>query len=255
MFDFYCQFVVLLLFAGGNSSCNSQFHNTRLFRNRVWAKPVSLELSRKRVSSSRNHVFLREKKGFLLLDCYPENSVAVRAASIESLNYEQFLDASESSQTALNVNGSENSGILEPKPEPFRNRFLNFARIGTIINNALESFFKSEIRTRLFVTAVLLVVSRLGYFIPLPGFDRRLMPENYLNFLNGSTGEKIIAIFIFASQLNICRNQPSALQKIDLCYFYLVLHYCRLLLFKLLDVILAVRGYQMPLIWKMLQKM
>lgn len=123
------------------------------------------------------------------MDCYPENSVVVRAASIESLNYEQFLDASGSSQRALNVNGSENSGILEPKPEPFRNRFLNFARIGTIINNALESFFKSEIRTRLFVTAVLLVVSRLGYFIPLPGFDRRLMPENYLNFLNGSTEE------------------------------------------------------------------
>lgn len=157
------------------------------------------------MSLSRNHVFLREKKGFLLLDCYPENSVVVRAASVESLDYEQFLDASGSSP--LNVNGSENSGILEPKPEPFRNRFLNFARIGTIINNALESFFKSEIRTRLFVTAVLLVVSRLGYFIPLPGFDRRLMPENYLNFLNGSTGEKIIAIFKFVSQLNIRRYQ------------------------------------------------
>lgn len=82
-----------------------------------------------------------------------------------------------------------NSTILEPKPEAFRNRFLNFARLGSIINNAAESFFKSEIRRRLFVTAVLIVVSRIGYFIPLPGFDRRLMPKNYLSFISGSVGE------------------------------------------------------------------
>ncbi|KAL0458106.1 UNVERIFIED_CONTAM: Preprotein translocase subunit SCY2, chloroplastic [Sesamum latifolium] len=75
------------------------------------------------------------------------------------------------------------------KPEAFSNRFLNFVRIGSIINNAAESFFKSEIRRRLFVTAVLIVVSRLGYFIPLPGFDRRLMPENYLSFVSGSVDE------------------------------------------------------------------
>ncbi|XP_057780623.1 preprotein translocase subunit SCY2, chloroplastic [Salvia miltiorrhiza] len=174
---------------GGNSSCNSQFHNTRLFRNRICAKPVSLQLSRKRFCSSREHVFLKVNKGFSLLSCFADNSAAVRDASTESINYEKFIDTSGSGQRAFNLNGFENSAALELKPEPFRNRFLNFVRIGTILNNALESFFKSEIRTRLFVTAVLLFVSRLGYFIPLPGFDRRLMPENYLNFLSGSTEE------------------------------------------------------------------
>ncbi|KAH6808398.1 SecY protein transport family protein [Perilla frutescens var. hirtella] len=174
---------------GGNSSCNSQFRNTTLFRNRIRAKPVSLELSRKQFCSSRKHVFLKEKRGFLLLSRFPENSAAVRAASTESINYEEYVDTSGSGQRALNVNGIENSAVLEPKPGPFRNRFLSFVQIGTIFSNALESFFKSEIRTRLFVTAVLLVVSRLGYFIPLPGFDRRLMPENYLNFVSGSTVE------------------------------------------------------------------
>ncbi|XP_047962964.1 preprotein translocase subunit SCY2, chloroplastic isoform X2 [Salvia hispanica] len=173
----------------GNSSCNSQFHNTRLFGNRICAKPVSLQLSRKRFCSSRDHVLLKENKGFLSLNCFRQNSAIVRAASADPINYEQFADTSGSSESALNVNGFENSVALDLKTEPFRNRFLNFSRFGAILNNALESFFKSEIRTRLFVTAVLLFVSRLGYFIPLPGFDRRLMPENYLNFLSGSTEE------------------------------------------------------------------
>ncbi|KAG6528333.1 preprotein translocase subunit SCY2, chloroplastic-like [Zingiber officinale] len=71
----------------------------------------------------------------------------------------------------------------------FNNRFLNLTRLGSIINDAAESFFKSEIRRRLFVTAVLIIASRLGYFIPLPGFDRRLIPDTYLSFAAGSTDE------------------------------------------------------------------
>ncbi|KAF2325164.1 hypothetical protein GH714_024773 [Hevea brasiliensis] len=70
----------------------------------------------------------------------------------------------------------------------FQNRFLNFVRISSVLNNAAE-FFKSEIRRRLFVTAVLLVISRVGYYIPLPGFDRRLMPQDYLSFISGSVDE------------------------------------------------------------------
>ncbi|KAG0496643.1 hypothetical protein HPP92_001185 [Vanilla planifolia] len=71
----------------------------------------------------------------------------------------------------------------------YRNRFLNFVRIGTVVDDMAESFFKSEIRRRLFVTSLLIVASRVGYFIPLPGFDRRLMPQNYLSFTSGSTDE------------------------------------------------------------------
>ncbi|KAB1203221.1 Preprotein translocase subunit SCY2, chloroplastic [Morella rubra] len=71
----------------------------------------------------------------------------------------------------------------------FKNRFLDFVRLSSVINNAAESFFKSEIRRRLFVTAVLIIISRLGYFIPLPGFDRRLIPQDYLSFASGSVDE------------------------------------------------------------------
>ncbi|XP_078444976.1 secY protein transport family protein isoform X2 [Wolffia australiana] len=71
----------------------------------------------------------------------------------------------------------------------FHNRFLVFARIGSVINEMAESFFKSEIRRRLFVTALLILVSRIGYFVPLPGFDRRLIPQDYLTFASGSMDE------------------------------------------------------------------
>lgn len=64
---------------------------------------------------------------------------------------------------------------------------MNFMRFGSVINGAAESFFKSEIRRRLFVTAVLIVISRVGYFIPLPGFDRRLIPKDYMSFVSGSS--------------------------------------------------------------------
>lgn len=66
-----------------------------------------------------------------------------------------------------------------------------------MLNNAAEAFFKSEIRRRLFVTAVLLVLSRVGYFIPLPGFDRRLIPQDYLSFVSGSVGK--IKLYIYVS--------------------------------------------------------
>lgn len=147
-------------------------------------KPVSLELSRRRFCSLIKPVFVKEKSG------------TVWAAYAESVNYEQFVDASERGEGTLGLNGIEDSANLVRKPEAFRNRFLDFVRIGSIINSAAESFFKSEIRRRLFVTAVLIVISRLGYFIPLPGFDRRLMPDNYLSFISGSVGEKIIFIFM-----------------------------------------------------------
>ncbi|EPS71708.1 hypothetical protein M569_03052, partial [Genlisea aurea] len=73
--------------------------------------------------------------------------------------------------------------------EGFRNRFLIFILFGSVLRTTAESFFKSEIRRRLFVTAALIVLSRVGYFVPLPGFDRRLMPENYLSFISGSSDE------------------------------------------------------------------
>lgn len=75
------------------------------------------------------------------------------------------------------------------KPKKFKNKYLGLVRLGSEINNAAESFFKSEIRRRLFITVVLVIASRVGYFIPLPGFDRRLIPEDYLGFVSGSVEE------------------------------------------------------------------
>ncbi|PHT69669.1 hypothetical protein T459_24773 [Capsicum annuum] len=91
----------------------------------------------------------------------------------------------EVSPTSIDAN---NFVSLQPKQKQFRNRFLNFVRLGSVIDNAAESFFKSEIRRRLFVTAILIVISSIGYFIPLPGFYRRLIPQDYLSFVSGSVG-------------------------------------------------------------------
>ncbi|OEL34462.1 Preprotein translocase subunit SCY2, chloroplastic [Dichanthelium oligosanthes] len=70
----------------------------------------------------------------------------------------------------------------EQKGTGYRNRFLDLARLGAVVEGAAEAFFCSEIRRRLAVTAALIVLSRVGYFIPLPGFDRRLIPDSYLSF-------------------------------------------------------------------------
>ncbi|KAI4341733.1 hypothetical protein MLD38_026422 [Melastoma candidum] len=77
------------------------------------------------------------------------------------------------------------------KSRAYKNRFLNLVRLSSVTNNAVEAFFKSEIQRRLFVTATLLVLSRVGHFIPLPGFDRRMIPQDYLKFVSGSVDELV----------------------------------------------------------------
>ncbi|RVW54929.1 Preprotein translocase subunit SCY2, chloroplastic [Vitis vinifera] len=111
------------------------------------------------------------------------------ATPLQSVNDELFPQRHDDGSDVFGPHDVNNSETLQPRTKMFRNRFLNFARLGSVLNNAAESFFKSEIRRRLFVTAVLLVISRVGYFIPLPGFDRRLMPEDYLSFVSGSVDE------------------------------------------------------------------
>ncbi|KAB8099329.1 hypothetical protein EE612_029329 [Oryza sativa] len=68
------------------------------------------------------------------------------------------------------------------KAAGYRNRFLDLARLGAVAESVAEALFRSEIRRRLAVTAVLILLSRVGYFVPLPGFDRRLIPYSYLSF-------------------------------------------------------------------------
>lgn len=68
----------------------------------------------------------------------------------------------------------------------FKNRFLLLANLGTTIRKQLESFFKSEIRQRAIVTVLMLIAVRAGHFIPLPGYDRRFMPGDYLSYPSGA---------------------------------------------------------------------
>ncbi|TQD92786.1 hypothetical protein C1H46_021561 [Malus baccata] len=113
----------------------------------------------------------------------------VEATPPESLKVEvNPLSGSDGTEISKQ-NKVENVKDEQARPMTFRNRFLNFVRLSSVVSNAAESFFKSEIRRRLFVTAVLIVISRVGYFIPLPGFDRRLIPQDYLSFVSGSVDE------------------------------------------------------------------
>ncbi|KAJ0112061.1 hypothetical protein Patl1_03401 [Pistacia atlantica] len=113
----------------------------------------------------------------------------VEATSVQSLNPEDVLPRLADGPDVPGLCDGNNYENSQPIPKTFKNRFLNFVRLSSVLNNAAESFFKSEIRRRLFVTAALLIISRVGYFIPLPGFDRRLIPQDYLSFVSGSVDE------------------------------------------------------------------
>ncbi|XP_024017369.1 preprotein translocase subunit SCY2, chloroplastic isoform X1 [Morus notabilis] len=150
------------------------------------------------VESSRRHkMFLDRpfiskvnKRSFVKFsDQICRNCMTIEGTSASSLNLETIsprITGGTDGLISQDINDFEDS---HSRPKMFRNRFLNFVRISSVLNNAAESFFKSEIRRRLFVTALLIVVSRVGYFIPLPGFDRRLIPQDYLSFVSGSVDE------------------------------------------------------------------
>ncbi|XP_031501245.1 preprotein translocase subunit SCY2, chloroplastic [Nymphaea colorata] len=141
-----------------------------------------------------------------------------------------LLQSSQSESSSEVINEEESSTValdeiefpsLPVKPARYKNRLLNFVRIGSLVNDAAESFFKSEIRRRLFVTAVLIVASRIGYFIPLPGFDRRLIPKDYLSFVSNSveelgdfTGELKLSLF----QLGISPHIAASILMQVLCH-------------------------------------
>lgn len=117
------------------------------------------------------------------------DNVNVESTSTHSQNLKVVPLKPDDGEDSLSLVDANNFNSLQSRTKMFKNRFLDFVRLSSVINNAAESFFKSEIRRRLFVTAVLIIISRLGYFIPLPGFDRRLIPQDYLSFASGSVGK------------------------------------------------------------------
>lgn len=155
---------------------------------------MNLSLSRTRESHftqlGRRYLLIKERKRFSI-----NYSDKLRNESISSEEmHKDALDVEIIPPESQDNRSTENSAVsktlpVDDRPKSFRNRFLDFVRISSVLNSAAERFFKSEIRRRLFVTALLLVLSRVGYFIPLPGFDRRLIPKDYLSFVSGSVGE------------------------------------------------------------------
>ncbi|GLU07536.1 hypothetical protein SLE2022_244910 [Rubroshorea leprosula] len=117
--------------------------------------------------------------------------ISIEPTTGESLNGEVVQLRSTDRAGIANLQSVNNFETSHYRPKMFGNRFLNFVRLSSLLNNAAESFFKSEIRRRLFVTAVLILISRIGYFIPLPGFDRRLIPQDYLSFVSGSAADEL----------------------------------------------------------------
>ncbi|KAE8723879.1 F15k9.21, putative isoform 1 [Hibiscus syriacus] len=155
-------------------------------------------LKMKFVDSSRSHFVLsnmlfhsrkRSEWSSNSSDQLRSDYVNVESSPSESLDLEHVRSSSDDGADISNYNVVNNIETSRVRPKYFRNRFLNFVQLSSVLNNATESFFKSEIWRRLFVTTALLVISRVGYFIPLPGFDRRLIPQDYLSFVSGSVGK------------------------------------------------------------------
>ncbi|KAK2990496.1 hypothetical protein RJ640_019776 [Escallonia rubra] len=174
---------------GGQAACSLQLYRPLCARACVSLKAKPSEFSRSHfVLSSRSFCFKADKIfSTCLSDQCRSDNACIKATSAESLSHE--LTQPDDGSCVNISDDATNYSTLQFRPKMFKNRFLNFVRLSTVFNTAAESFFKSEIRRRLFVTALLIVISRIGYFIPLPGFDRRLIPENYLSFVSGSVDE------------------------------------------------------------------
>lgn len=148
----------------------------------------------------------------LLMQNHPSRKPVICKASgrifVDNLQ-NAFLNFGEASGETVNHDHLPQTDVNENIPDPrdvkdgdggkesirhtkYKNRLFIFLRLGSIINNAADSFFKSEIRRRICVTVALLLISRVGYYIPLPGFDRRLIPRDYLSFDSASAREDLI---------------------------------------------------------------
>ncbi|XP_057250195.1 preprotein translocase subunit SCY2, chloroplastic isoform X2 [Beta vulgaris subsp. vulgaris] len=175
---------------GASGSIGECFvHSLKLGKISPISTRVSLRCSRRHITLSAVPLFPRLDRN-LSLRRSRSGFPCAEAMSIHPFSEELSLTDLEDEPAAIPFNAVNEVGdTLPPEKKSFKNRFLNFVRFGSVINEAAESFFKSEIRRRLFVTAALLVISRVGYFIPMPGFDRRLIPQDYLSFVSGAADE------------------------------------------------------------------
>lgn len=195
------KFVCFIPCIGGKTTAFSQCYRPRYATTYTSLKRSSSEISRRHFVLPNRSYCSKEtvNVSFFFKDPWRADNMSVRATSAEYVNQE-FLVPNVGDEVTDDKSSAEN---LQSRPKPFVNRFLNFVRIGSLLNGAAESFFKSEIRRRLFVTGFLLVISRVGYFVPLPGYDRRLIPENYLSFVAGSVGMLIYLSKFFLQEYDM----------------------------------------------------
>ncbi|KAI8574546.1 hypothetical protein RHMOL_Rhmol01G0363100 [Rhododendron molle] len=209
---------------GGGKTVNcSQFHHPS-FAQTYNSRKINCSGFSRRPVVVLNEPFLRKANRRFCIFVSNEfrgDNMSVGATSSESQNPELLLQKNDAAFLPSS-HDIDNAVTFQSKPRRFKNRFLNILLAGSLLNNAAESFFKSEIRRRLFVTAVLIVISRVGYFIPLPGFDRRLIPKDYLTFVSGSvgelgdfTGELKLSLF----QLGISPQIGASILMNVFCYF------------------------------------
>ena len=123
----------------------------------------------------------------------PKDSTTVRQQEISladmgmtSMGSEQEFDDSITSEASTSFSSEDLLLRSFSGKKRFKNRFLILAKLGTTVKKQLESFFRSEIRQRALVTLLMLIAMRAGHFIPLPGFDRRFMPGDYLVYPTGA---------------------------------------------------------------------
>jgi len=174
--SYFCWF-----FAGGHILSSHRLHQPLHLKT-----AVLLHIGQRRVISSRDPFRLKWSKNLSLWS----TRSGFQHANAMSIPFPREVSLSGSDEQQV-VPSNECTDVRDSEPpgrQTFKNRFLNLMRFGSLIDDAAESFFKSEIRRRLFVTASLLILSRVGYFIPLPGFDRQLIPTGYLSFASGSSG-------------------------------------------------------------------
>ncbi|XP_060181372.1 preprotein translocase subunit SCY2, chloroplastic isoform X2 [Lycium barbarum] len=208
---------------GKFAGCNLQFYNLPLNRTRIPLKLKLSESSRRHFSSRKGLILSNGRKELssYFTDQLSRDHTSIRAASGETLHYGQSSSVSEDEGMSPTSTEANDFVSLQPKQKQFKNRFLNFVRLGSVIDNAAESFFKSEIRRRLFVTAILILISRIGYFIPLPGFDRRLIPEDYLSFVSGSVdqlGDSTPELKLSLFQLGVSPQIAASILMQVLCH-------------------------------------
>jgi hypothetical protein len=85
---------------------------------------------------------------------------------------EQLRDRLHPPHASTSADPPHNGKPFRPPPKPTY-LFFRLSKLGIQFNTWLDNLFKSELRKRLFVTVALMFAVRGGYYIPLPGFDRR----------------------------------------------------------------------------------